>query len=122
MSAPEMGKRRKPKISVTYLRKKYPRPVRSMGSCDGEYCVAGALCCEVGMAIYFPRWEQLRDAIELATQINHYTVSDEDNELFRGQCVKIIEMNDIGNFEGAWRELRNLLLWKPKDRFVEASQ
>lgn len=122
MSAPERGKRRKPKISVTYLRKKYPHPVRGAGSFGEQYCVGGALCCEVGMAIHFPRWEQLRDAIELATQINHYTVSDEDNEVFRGQCIKIVEMNDIGNFEGAWRELGNLLHWKPKDRFVEVRQ
>ena len=92
-----------------------------MGSCDGEYCVAGALCSKSAWQFIF-RVGAARDAIELATQINHYTVSDEDNELFRGQCVKIIEMNDIGNFEGAWRELRNLLLWKPKDRFVEAGQ
>jgi len=107
------------KITLTSLKRKYPHPVRGVGSDDGQYCVGGALCREVGNEIDFPRWEQLRDAVEKATLINHYVLSNEDNELFRGQCIKVIEMNDIGNFDGAWRELGYLLRWNPKDRFSQ---
>lgn len=99
-------------ISVTSLRRKYPHPVSGRGSCYGQYCVAGALSKEVGQGFDFPRWEQLRDAVETATGINHYLMNDAHNELFRELCENVIALNDHGYFDAAWNKLGVLLKWK----------
>lgn len=108
------------KISIGYLRNKYPYPRRGIGSDEDDYCVGGSLCIETGIAVRFPRWEQLRDAVEKATGLNKYVLSDDDQETFRNRCMDVIRLNDSGLFNEAWKALKWLLRWKPIDRFEVA--
>ena len=107
------------KIGITKLKRKYPHPRRGIGSCDDDYCVGGSLCIETGIGVRFPRWEQLRDAVEIASGINKYVLSDDDAETFRSRCMDVIRLNDSGLFNEAWAALKWLLRWKPQDRFAE---
>ena len=111
--------RKRKRVGVTALRKKYPHPCRGIGSRDEDYCVGGSLCIEMGMGVRFPRWEQIRDAVEAATGLNHYVLSDDDNGTLRGRCMDVIRLNDSGLFGEAWNALKWLLHWNPVDRFSE---
>ena len=98
------------RISVTRLRKKFPHPVRGLQGQFTGYCVAGALCSEVGMVdCEFPNQVQLRDALLKATGAQWYEIEDAEAERIWNDIAKVIALNDIGEFESAWKTLGVLI-------------
>lgn len=113
-------------ILAVKLKKKYKHPRRA---CDAtgadvpwEYCVGGALCMEVmnsKEAMHFPDQELLQRAVLLAApQIDRNLMSDQEFAAFTSKLSEVEARNDIGDFDGAWRALEELLNW-PGITFAE---
>ena len=97
-------------ISVAKLRRKYPHPVRGLRGQFTGYCVAGALCTEVGMKdCEFPNQVQLRDAIFKVLPLEWYELADAKADQVWSEIAKVIALNDIGEFDKAWQTLDKLL-------------
>ena len=102
------------RISVSSLKRKYPHPVRAMGSKYDDYCVGGALCVEVGLtACLFPSEYQLKEAaLKANRRLDWNTMSDSERDEFYSTVTCVLKANDVGSFELAWKALGKLLHWK----------
>jgi hypothetical protein len=106
------------RILAVQLKKKYKHPRRA---CDAtgadvpwEYCVGGALCMEVmgEKAMHFPDYPRLQEAVlRAAPQIDRNLMSDSEYAAFHSKLNEVEDRNDVGDFDGAWRVLEELLNW-----------
>jgi hypothetical protein len=90
-------------MNVSEIRARYPRPVTTRNSVD-SYCVGGAFCLSVGYRARFPRKEFLT------------MILPEANPHLSGlQALRfarlIVQANDAGDFEAAWKHLNAALVW-----------
>jgi hypothetical protein len=106
------------RILAVNLRKKYPNPHRACdakgGDVEGDYCVGGALCIEVGgpTAMHYPDYKRLLQAVIKANpNITTPWMDDAEYNAFRSKLIEVEARNDIGDFAGAWRALEELLNW-----------
>lgn len=107
------------------MKKKYKHPRRA---CDAtgadvpwEYCVGGALCMEVmgEKGMHFPDFPRLQEAVcKAAPQIDRNLMNDAEYAAFSSKLSEVEACNDIGDFDGAWRALEELLGW-PGITFAE---
>ena len=109
-----MGSQR---ISVTALRRKYPRPRKALEGTPGvkgEYCVGGALCQEIGMdsTFNFPATSWVFEALKKANPRLSGLPDKQYSEVY-GKAIKLTHANDHGDFKTAWKILGELLRWKP---------
>jgi hypothetical protein len=106
------------KLTAVGLRRKY-RHARRASSATGadleeEYCVGGALCIEVEgeKGMRFPDFEHLKQAVLKANpRIDNYAMKDPEYNAFRSKITEVAARNDVGDFDGAWRCLEELLNW-----------
>src|SRR5260221_3503193 len=114
------------RITAIKLRNKYRHPRRACdakgGDTSEDYCVGGALCIEVGgqKAMHFPDYERLLEAVRKANpRIYTPWMNDKEYAGFRSKLTEVEARNDIGDFNGAWRAIEELLNWpeppKPSD-------
>jgi len=89
---------------TTEIRSKYPHPVKSENNLNdpGCYCVGGACTLHAGYGIRFPLSNEIANAILKYNKSVNY----EQAKVY-GMCI--VELNDKGNFDGAW-EILNLAL------------
>lgn len=113
------------RILAGKLKKKYKHPRRACdatgASVPWEYCVGGALCIEVmgEKAMHFPDHSRMQDAVlKAAPQIDRNLMSDSEYALFTSKIEEVEARNDIGDFDGAWRVLEELLNW-PATSFAD---
>jgi len=103
----------KPKLSLKFLKEKYPRPLRAIDGCsiDDHYCVGGALCREAGMQDKsFPNDTEIMDALyRVNPHIERYELNDRDYVNLMGQIKSLTKANDAGDFDLAWHILGDLL-------------
>jgi hypothetical protein len=106
------------KLTAIKLKRKYPRPHRACdakgGDVEGDYCVGGALCIEVGgeKAMHYPDSERLLEAVRKANpRIYTPWMNDAEYNALRSRLTEVEARNDIGDFDGAWRALEELLNW-----------
>lgn len=100
------------RISMTSLRRKYPHPVRAKHSKNSDYCVAGALCREIGINMNgFPSQLRLCHAILIANPRigDWYTLTEKQRVEIYNLAGDVIGANDKGNFNLSWKLLAKLL-------------
>lgn len=107
-------------ISVTKIREAYPRPVKADDGPDG-YCVGGAFCkylefVNPDIPCYghtnFPWKNVLADyLLEANPKLENYNAARHASD--------IVEFNDDGNFELAWKRLDEALKYGHEDKEVQ---
>jgi hypothetical protein len=102
------------RISMTYLKKKYPNPISAARSdWTHTYCVGGALCMEMGLSKEFPNDFELKEAWLKATGYDWYAMVDDQRDLVYSMVHAVIEHNDAQQYAAAWKVLGELLRYRP---------
>lgn len=73
-----------------------------MGACGGSYCVGGALCLYLGVFTRWPdTWLLAETLIKANAELNDKRALSFAND--------IIQLNDSGDFDHAWKRLEEAL-------------